>query len=158
MKNKKRKKRKIEKSNFLEKLANTQKAEDRKTNLILLGIIAVCGLLYYFGVLGTVVKGALSIWVWWAILATLCVGLLYWKEVIGVAALIVTILIVVTLMVSVYDNFTYKRCVDKFRERPYTYDIIKFVDCRMIKYSDTEGKSQERVREEMITKYSKIKY
>lgn len=154
----KRKKRKIEKSNFLEKLANTQKAEDRKTNLILLGIIAVCGLLYYFGVLGTVVKGALSIWVLWAILASLCVALLYWKEVIGVAALIVAIVIVMALMTFVYDNFTYKRCVDKFRERPYTYDIIKFVDCRMIKYSDTEGKSQERVREEMITKYSKIKY
>jgi pheromone shutdown protein TraB len=158
MKKKKRKKRKIEKSNFLEKLANAQKAEDRKTNLILLGIIAVCGLLYYFGVLGTVVKGALSIWVWWAILASLCVGLLYWKEVIGGVAVFIAIIIVMALMASVYDNFTYKRCVDKFRERPYTYDIIKFVDCRMIKYSDAQGKSQERVREEMITKYSKIKY
>ena len=158
MKNKKRKKRKIEKSNFLKKLTNTQKSEDRKTNLILLGIIAVCGLLYYFGVLGTVVKGALSIWVLWAILASLCVALLYWKEVIGVAALIVAIVIVMALMTFVYDNFTYKRCVDKFRERPYTYDIIKFVDCRMIKYSDAQEKSQERVRKEMITKYSKIKY
>ena len=153
-----RKKRKIKKGNFLEKLANAQKAEDRKTNLILLGIIAVCGLLYYFGVLGTVVKGALSIWVWWAILASLCVGLLYWKEVIGGVAVFIAILIVITFMMSIYDNFTYKRCVNKFRERPHTYDIKKFVDCRMIKYSDAEGKSQERVHEEMIMKYSKIKY
>ena len=134
-----RKKRKIKKGNFLEKLANAQTAEDRKTNLILLGIIAVCGLLYYFGVLGTVVKGALSIWVWWAILASLGVGLLYWKEMIGGVAVFITILIVITLMMSVYDNFTYKRCVDKLKERPYTYDIKKFVDCRMIKYSDAQG-------------------
>ena len=154
----KRKKRKIKKSNFLEKLDKERKAEDRKTNLILLGIIAVCGLLYYFGVLGTVVKGALSIWVWWAILASLCVALLYWKEIIGGTVLITAMIIVITLMVAVYDNFTYKRCVNKFRERPYTYDIKKFVDCRMIKYSDVQGKSHEQVQEEMITKYSKIKY
>jgi len=154
----KRKKRKIKKSNFLEKLDKDQKAKDRKDNLVLLGILAFCGLLFYFGVLGTVVKGALSIFVWWSILASLCVALLYWKEIIGGTALIIAIIIVMVLMVSVYDNFTYKRCVNKFRERPYTYDIKKFVDCKMIKYSDIQEKSQEQVREEMITKYSKIKY
>ena len=158
MKKKKRKKRKIKKSNFLEKLDKDRKAEDRKSNLIVLGILAFCGLLYYFGVLGTIVKGALSIWVLWAVLATLCVALLYWKEVIGGTVLFIATLIVITIMWSIYDNFTYKRCVTKFRERPYTYDIKKFVDCGMIKYSDAQGKSQERVRKEMITKYSKIKY
>ena len=154
----KRKKRKIKKSNFLEKLDKERKAGDRKVNLILLGIIAVCGLLYYFGVLGTIVKGALSIWVLWAVLATLCVALLYWKEVIGGTVLIIATLIVITIMWSIYDNFTYKRCVNKFRERPYTYDIKKFVDCGMTKYSDIQEKSHEQVHKEMITKYSKIKY
>ena len=31
-----------------------------------------------------------------------------------------------------YENIKFKRCVEKFIERPYTYDKKKFVDCDMI--------------------------
>ena len=144
------KKKKSKKRKFLKKLN-----EDQETNLVMLGILALGGLLYYFALLGTVVNGALGLWVLWSLLAVACVGLIYWKEVIGATLLIIGIAIVLTLAVSIYDNFTYTRCVDKFKERPYTYDIKKFIDCGMINYSDAEGKSQEQVLKKMITKYSR---
>ena len=72
------KKKKSKKRKYFKKLN-----EDQQTNLILLGILAFAGLLYYFGFLGTLVKGALSLWVLWALLAGFCAALLYWKETIG---------------------------------------------------------------------------
>ena len=147
---KKSKKRKIKKKNFqfFKKLN-----EDQQTNLILLGILAFAGLLYYFGFLGTLVKGALSLWVLWALLAGFCAALLYWRETIGFILVVFGMIIVTGFAFSFYDNFTYKRCVNKFKERPYTYDIKKFAECGMIKYSDIQGKSHEEVFKEMVEKY-----
>ena len=57
------------------------------------------------------------------------------------------ILVVGGALYGIYENYTYKRCVDKFKLRPFTYDIKKFIDCGMISYSDAKGLSQNQVRE-----------
>ena len=133
-------------------------SEDQEFNLIFFGIIALGIILYYFGILGTIVNFILGAWVWWAVLFTVISGLIYWKEVIGTTVAVIIIIVVFSAAYGIYHNYTYKRCVDKFRLRPYTYDIQKFVDCRMISYSDTKGRSQDQVRQMMIRKYSEIKY
>ena len=132
--------------------------EDQETNLILFGIIALGIILYYFGVLGTIVNFILGAWVWWAVLISFIGIFVFWKEIIGTSVVILIIIVVSGAVYGVYQNFTYKRCVDKFKLRPYTYDIKKFVDCRMISYSNTRGRSQDQVRQMMIRKYSEIKY
>ena len=141
------KKKKSKKGKFLKKLN-----EDQKTNLVLLGILAFAGLLYYFGFLGTLVKGALTIWVLWALLAGFCAALIYWKETIGFILFIFGMIIVTGFGFSFYDNFTYKRCVKKFKERPYTYDRKKFYECGMLKDSDIQGTSNDEVFNAMVEK------
>ena len=54
-----------------------------------------------------------------------------------------------------YDYFMYKKCVDNFRKRPFTFDKIEFIECGMIKEDKTYGKSEYQIREEMIYKYFK---
>ena len=131
--------------------------EDQETNLVLFGIIALGIVLYYFGVLGTIINFILGAWVWWAVLISFIGIFVFWKEIIGTSVVILIIIVVSGAVYGVYQNFTYKRCVDKFKLRPYTYDIKKFVDCRMISYSNTRGRSQDQVRQMMIRKYSEIK-
>ena len=81
----------------------------------------------------------------------------FWKEIIGTSVVILIIIVVSAVIYGIYQNFTYKRCVDKFKSRPYTYDIKKFVDCRMVNYSEIRGLNQDQVRQMMIRKYSEIK-
>ena len=129
--------------------------EDQESNLTVFGVIILGIILYYFGVLGTIIKFILGAWVWWAILISVIGILYYWKEIIGTTVVIIAILVVGGALYGIYKNYTYKRCVDKFKLRPFTYDIKKFIDCEMISYSDTKGLSQNQVREIMIRKYSK---
>ena len=58
----------------------------------------------------------------------------------------------------VYDHYKYRSCVDNFRERPYTFDKIKFIKCGMIKEEKAYGKSEQQVRNEMIYYYRNNKY
>ena len=127
-------------------------------NQVFFGIIALGIILYFFGVLGTIINFILGAWVWWAVLISFIGIFVFWKEIIGTSVVILIIIVVSGAVYGVYQNFTYKRCVDKFKLRPYTYDIKKFVDCRMISYSNTRGRSQDQVRQMMIRKYSEIKY
>ena len=129
--------------------------EDQESNLTVFGVIILGIILYYFGVLGTIIKFILGAWVWWAILISVIGILYYWKEIIGTTVVIIMILVVGGALYGIYKNYTYKRCVDKFKLRPFTYDIKKFIDCEMISYSDTKGLSQNQVRDIMIRKYSK---
>ena len=129
--------------------------EDQESNLTVFGVIILGIILYYFGVLGTIIKFILGAWVWWAILISVIGILYYWKEIIGTTVVIIAILVVGGALYGIYKNYTYKRCVDKFKLRPFTYDIKKFIDCEMISYSDTKGLSQNQVRDIMIRKYSK---
>ena len=129
--------------------------EDQESNLIVFGVIVLGIILYYFGVLGTIIKFILGAWVWWAILISVIGIFIYWKEIIGTTVVIIMILVVGGALYGIYENYTYQRCVDKFKLRPFTYDIKKFIDCGMISYSDAKGLSQNQVREIMIRKYSK---
>ena len=129
--------------------------EDQESNLTVFGVIILGIILYYFGVLGTIIKFILGAWIWWAILISVIGILYYWKEIIGTTVVIIAILVVGGALYGIYKNYTYKRCVDKFKLRPFTYDIKKFIDCEMISYSDTKGLSQNQVRDIMIRKYSK---
>ena len=132
-------------------------SEDQEFNLIFFGIIALGIILYYFGVLGTIINFILGAWVWWAVLISFIGIFVFWKEIIGTSVVILIIIVVSGVVYGIYQNFTYKRCVDKFKSRPYTYDIKKFVDCRMVNYSDIRGLNQDQVRQMMIRKYSEIK-
>ena len=132
--------------------------EDQESNLIVFGIIIFGIILYYFGVLGTIVKFILGAWVWWAVLVSIIGVFIYWKEVIGTTVVVIMIIVVSGAIYGIYHNYTYKRCVDKFRLRPHTYDIKKFIDCSMVSYSEVQGLNQSQVHQMMIRKYSKIKY
>ena len=140
--------------NKISQFFNKKLSENAKTNLILISGIVACVVLYYFGFLGTLVKGLLSIFVLWSVLIGFIMYIMYWKELLA----LIVVIIVVTIGLGIYENFKYKRCVDKFRERPHTYDKIKFIDCGMITFEDTYKKSEEQVRYEMIYYYGNNKY
>jgi len=132
-------------------------SEDQEFNLIFFGILLLGIILYYFGILGTIINFILGAWVWWAVLISFIGIFVFWKEIIGTSVVIIIIIVVSGALYGIYQNFTYKRCVDKFKSRPFTYDIKKFVYCRMVNYSDIRGLSQDQVRQMMIRKYSEIK-
>ena len=50
--------------------------EDQESNLIVFGVIVLGIILYYFGILGTIIKFILGAWVWWAILISV-IGILF---------------------------------------------------------------------------------
>ena len=132
--------------------------EDQESNLIVFGVIILGIILYYFGVLGTIVKFILGAWVWWAVLISIIGVFIYWKEVIGTTVVVIMIIVISSAIYGIYHNYTYKKCVDKFRLRPHTYDIQKFIDCHMVSYTDVKGLNQSQVHQMMIRKYSEIKY
>ena len=68
---------------------------------------------------------------------------------------LIVILFVGLIVYGFYENFKFNRCVDKFIERPYTYDKKKFIDCDMISETKAYGRSEESVRYEMMQKFSK---
>ena len=132
--------------------------EDQESNLTVFGVIILGIILYYFGVLGTLVKFILGAWVWWAVLVSIIGVFIYWKEVIGTTVVVIMIIVISGAIYGIYHNYTYKRCVDKFRLRPHTYDIKKFIDCNMVSYSEVQGLNQSQVHQMMVRKYSEIKY
>ena len=75
----------------------------------------------------------------------------------GVKSLVylIALFFVGAIIYGVYNNIKFNRCVDKFIERPYTYDKKKFVDCHMISETKAYGRSEDSVRWEMIEKFSK---
>ena len=67
---------------------------------------------------------------------------------------LIAILLVGLIAYGFYENIKFNRCVEKFIERPYTYDKKKFVDCDMISETKAYGRSEESVRYEMMQKFS----
>ena len=74
----------------------------------------------------------------------------------GLQALAWIIMIILLLSggYASYQGFKYERCISNFKERPYTFDIKKFIDCNMIDAKDAYGRSEDSVRYQMFKLYS----
>ena len=66
-------------------------------------------------------------------------------------------LILGSLVYGLYDNFKFNRCVDKFLERPNTFDKKAFVDCKMISSDDAINRSLNSIKSEMYNKFYRSK-
>ena len=52
-----------------------------------------------------------------------------------------------------YENIKFNRCVDKFLERPNTFDKEKFIDCEMISESFARNNSLNYIKSQMYQKF-----
>ena len=67
---------------------------------------------------------------------------------------LIAIFLVGAIIYGVYDNIKFNMCVENFKERPYTFDKQKFINCDMISETKAYGRSEESVRYEMMQKFS----
>ena len=116
---------------------------------VIIGIFLMVPLIWFGG--GNIFNNILLTLFLWVIIG-FCI-----EEFEGLKSLVYLIVIVLVGLIAYgfYENIKFKRCVEKFIERPYTYDKKKFVDCDMISENKAYGRSEDSVRWEMIEKFSK---
>ena len=116
---------------------------------VIIGIFLLIPLIWFGG--GNILNNILLTLFLWVIIG-FCI-----EEFEGLKSLIYLIAIVLLGLIAYgfYENIKFKRCVEKFLERPYTYDKKKFIDCDMISENKAYGRSEDSVRWEMIQKFSK---
>ena len=116
---------------------------------VIIGIFLLIPLIWFGG--GNILNNILLTLFLWVIIG-FCI-----EEFEGLKSLIYLIAIVLLGLIAYgfYENIKFKRCVEKFIERPYTYDKKKFIDCDMISENKAYGRSEDSVRWEMIQKFSK---
>jgi len=97
------------------------------------------------GIFGTLVMG-------FFLLA--CIGF-FIENIEGLSGMFAFFIIIIIgfIFYSFYENYAYKQCIHEFRERPYTFDSIKFVNCDMITEKNARNLSEDYLRQMMINKY-----
>ena len=115
---------------------------------VIIGIFLLIPLIWFGG--GNILNNILLTLFLWVIIG-FCI-----EEFEGLKSLIYLIAIVLLGLIAYgfYENIKFKRCVEKFIERPYTYDKKKFIDCDMISETKAYGRSEQSVRYEMMQKFS----
>tara|TARA_Y100000294_G_C8347990_1_gene253522 strand:+ start:37 stop:564 length:528 start_codon:yes stop_codon:yes gene_type:complete len=95
----------------------------------------------------------------YTIILWICVGATI-SEFEGLKSIIYIIVFIILcgICYGLYERFKYTNCVDSFRERPFTYDKKKFIDCKMIDSTKANNMTEIQVRNEMIYYYNQNKY
>ena len=116
---------------------------------VIIGIFLLIPLIWFGG--GNILNNILLTLFLWVIIG-FCI-----EEFEGLKSFVYLIAIVLLGLIAYgfYENIKFKRCVEKFIERPYTYDKKKFIDCNMISDNKAYGRSEESVRYEMMQKFSR---